>query len=105
MTKNRWIFYTFFIVFHVSAFIFTVALEKNTSLLFSLVNKVPWFKWITLLGVILLVTDIVWSIIANKEQEKEKSALNHELNTLKAKLFDLQETARNSSNRPQPPTV
>jgi hypothetical protein len=62
-----------------------------------MVKYVPWFKYVTLLGVILIVVDLVWALQSNKEKEKEKSALNKELNTLKAKLFDLQEAAKKSS--------
>jgi hypothetical protein len=96
MKKNRWIFYGIFAFFHLGAFIFTVILDNNTSLLFKMVSWVPSFKWITLLGLIFLITDVVWARAAHREDEKEKAALNHELNTLKAKLFDLQEAAKSS---------
>jgi hypothetical protein len=97
MKKNRLIFYTVFAVFHLCAFIFTVVLENNTSMLFSMVKYVPWFKYVTLLGLILIIVDFVWALRTNKETASEKSALSHELNTLKAKLFDLQEAGKNSS--------
>jgi hypothetical protein len=94
MKKNRLIFYAIFAVFHLSAFLFTVILDNNTSLLFSMVQYVPLFKYGTLLGVLLIIGDFVWSWSTAKDAEKEKSALAHELNTLKAKLFDLQEAAK-----------
>jgi hypothetical protein len=99
MKKNRWIFFSIFALFHFGAFIFTVILDNNTSLLFKMVGWVPSFKWITLFGLILLITDIVWAMSIQKENNKEKDALNHELNTLKAKLFDLQEAAK-TAQRP-----
>jgi hypothetical protein len=101
MKKNRWIFFSIFALFHFGAFIFTVILDNNTSLLFKMVGWVPSFKWITLFGLILLITDIVWAMSIQKENNKEKDALNHELNTLKAKLFDLQEAAKTA----QRPTI
>lgn len=52
------------------------------------------FKWITFLGLVILVVDVVWALKANKDATKEKAALTLELNTLKAKLFDLQEVAK-----------
>jgi hypothetical protein len=93
MKKNRWIFFSIFALFHVAAFIFTVVLDNNTNLLFKMIGWVPSFKWITLLGVVLLGIDVMWALAIHKEWQKEKAALNHELNTLKAKLFDLQESA------------
>jgi len=94
MTKNRLIFYAIFAAFNLGAFIFTIILENNTSMLFSMVQYVPWFKYGALLGLILVIIDVIWSWIINRESTKEKAALTHELNTLKAKLFDLQEEAK-----------
>ncbi len=56
------------------------------------------FKWITFLGLIILITDVIWAWKANKDAAKEKAALTLELNTLKAKLFDLQEVAKIQSS-------
>ncbi len=53
------------------------------------------FKWITFLGLVILITDVVWALKANKDAAKEKAAITLELNTLKAKLFDLQEAGKN----------
>jgi hypothetical protein len=102
MKQNRWIFFGIFAFFHLSAFIFTFILDNNTSLLLKMVGWVPSFKWITLLGVILLIIDILWALRINRENEKEKAALQHEINTLKAKMFDLQEAMKIPP--PQPPT-
>ncbi len=63
-------------------------------MLFSMVQYVPLFKYGTLLGLILVIIDVIWSWIINRDSTKEKAALTHELNTLKAKLFDLQEDAK-----------
>jgi len=97
MNKNRLIFYIVFAAFHLGAFIFTVVLDNDTGLLFKMVSWVPTFKWITFLGLLILIVDVVWAFKANKDAAKEKSALTHELNTLKAKLFDLQEDAKKQS--------
>jgi hypothetical protein len=97
MKKNRLIFYSIFALFHLISFIFTVVLDNNTSLLFKMVGWVPSFKWVTLLGLIMVIVDFLWARSVQKETEKEKDALTLELNTLKAKLFDLQEAAKNVS--------
>lgn len=74
-------------------------------MLFSMVQYVPWFKYGALLGLILVIIDVIWSWIINRESQKEKAALTHELNTLKAKLFDLQEDAKSASNLPKTTTT
>jgi len=66
-------------------------------ILYDIFGWVPYFKWITLFGLLILVVDFVWAWRVNKEAAKEKAALILELNTLKAKLFDLQEAAKTQS--------
>ncbi|MBT1688751.1 hypothetical protein [Dawidia soli] len=100
MSKNRVIFYIVFALFHLGAFIFTVVLDNNTNLLFSMVSWVPYFKWVTFLGVILIIADVIWSWIINRDSQREKAALIQELNTLKAKLFDMQEASSKSAGNP-----
>ena len=96
MKKNRLIFYLVFALFHIGAFIFTIILDGNTNLMFKMIDWVPMFKWITFFGLAMLCADVVWSWIINKESEREKAALTHELHTLKAKLFDLQEAEKSA---------
>jgi hypothetical protein len=104
MKKNRLIFYLIFALFHIGAFIFTVVLGNSSSFLISMFSWVPYFKWVTLLGVVLVIVDFIWATIAMKEVNREKSALSHEVNTLKAKMFDLQEQiSKDSPGRPVNP--
>jgi ABC-type transport system involved in cytochrome bd biosynthesis fused ATPase/permease subunit len=103
MKKNRLIFYLIFALFHIGAFIFTVALGNSSTFLMSMFSWVPYFKWVTLLGVILVGIDFIWSWISVKESRGERVALQHEVNTLKAKLFDLQEEIIKKSSAPQRP--
>lgn len=91
MKKNRLIFYVVFAIYNISAFIFAVELP---SIMFNIVKYVPYFKYVTLFGLVLLIVDFAWAWKTVKDAEKEKGALEHELNVLKAKLFDLQEAAK-----------
>jgi hypothetical protein len=104
MTKNRKIFYLVFAIFQVVAFIFTLYIE-DFSFLTKIYKYIGWFKYITFFGIMLVVTDAVWTWIVSRDTQKEHGALTHELNTLKAKLFDLQEVARKSEATKNPPTV
>lgn len=95
MNKNRIIFYLVFAAFHVGAFIFTLLIQDFTFLT-KIYEHLWFFKYITFFGIILIISDFIWSWIVNRDSQKEKAALTHELNTLKAKLFDLQEVAKES---------
>lgn len=97
MIRNRLIFYIVFGIFHLGALVFTVMLDNDTGLLFKMVSYVPTFKWLTLFGFILLVTDVLWSLKDYLAHKNEKTALTQELDTLKARLFDLQEAAKKQS--------
>jgi len=91
-----------FAFFHIGALIFTIALSNDSTFLMSMFSWVPYFKWVTLLGVLLVVVDFLWSWIVVKESNHEKAALSHEVNTLKAKLFDLQEALAKTASAQRP---
>ena len=93
MSKNRVIFYIIFAVFHVGAFIFTLLIQ-DVEFMMKIFQHIKLFKFITFFGIVLIAIDFIWSWIVNSDSKKEKAALTHELNTLKAKLFDLQEVAK-----------
>ncbi len=105
MKKNRAIFYIIFALFHLGAFVFTVKLGNDRAFLLSVYDWVAYFKWATLLGVVLVAIDLIWTLVSIKEHGREKAALVHEVNALKAKLFDMQEakTKRDTDQGPTSP--
>ena len=101
MAKNRLIFYSIFGVYQLGAFIFTVAIDTdNTSALLSLYGYLSWFKYLSFIGVILVVTDFVWTWRQMRKAEQEVEESRHENNTLKAKIYDIQETTKQPSTSP-----
>jgi hypothetical protein len=90
MRKNRLIFYAIFLLFHIGAFVFTVILGNDSGFMMRMVSWVPYFKWITLIGVVLVTIDFVWALVTAKNRDRERAALTHEVNTLNAKMFDLE---------------
>lgn len=102
MKKNRVLFYLIFALFHIGALIFTIRLGNSSSFLMSMFSWVPYFKWVTLLGVVLVIIDFVWAWITIKESNRQKEALAHEVNTLKAKMFDMQEEMSKSPSGQRP---
>jgi hypothetical protein len=103
MKKNRLIFYAVFGAFHLFLVIFTMYIDSQKNDFAFLTHMLGWLslmKYGAMFGLLLLVTDVVWDLMTNKESEKEKAALSHEINTLKAKLFDLQEAAKGSGSQP-----
>ena len=100
MNKNRLIFYSIFGAFHLFLVIFTLFIESQKddfNFLFEVLKWISWMKYGAILGLILVGADVVWSWIINRDSQKEVGTLTHELNMLKAKLFDLQETAKKAA--------
>ena len=105
MNKGRVIFYVIFLLFHIGAFIFKLNLARDSGFLMSMFSWVPYFRWVTLLGIILVIIDFIWAWASAKQRQREREALAHEVNTLKAKLFDMQEemTRKSSIQKPLNP--
>jgi len=91
MNRKRLLLYLIFAVYQFSAFIFTVMVDGHLDLL-GLLKFIPWFKYITFLGVALIITDFVWFWIDRRATWKREQELIKENNVLKAKIYDLQES-------------
>ena len=94
MAKNRLIFYSIFGAYQLAAFIFTVVIDSNTSALFSMAGYVSLFKYVSFLGLLLIIVDFVWSWRQLSKSKQEVEEFRHENNTLKAKIYDIQETKK-----------
>ncbi|MDH4091993.1 MAG: hypothetical protein OEV74_09655 [Cyclobacteriaceae bacterium] len=104
MSRNRIIFYLIFALFHVGAFIFTLRIQ-DLGFLMNIYKYIGMFTYVTFFGIVLIVADVVWSLIVSRDSKKENAALTRELTTLKAKLFDLQEIAKESEAAKETPKI
>ena len=94
MNKRRLIFLLVFGIYHLAALIFTIYMDFDKSILFSLLDKISLFKYGALLGIILFAVEGLWSWRDAKDAEREREAMRLENNTLKAKVYDLTEAAK-----------
>lgn len=94
MNKRRLIFLLVFGLYHLAAVIFTIYIDFNSSILFSLLDKIGLFKWGALFGIVLFGVEVFWSWRDAKDAEREREAMRLENNTLKAKVYDLTEAAK-----------
>jgi hypothetical protein len=99
MKKNKVIFYVIFGAFHLFMFFFSLYVDSqkdNIQFLITLQSKIWMLKYGSFLGLVLLTINILWDWRKEVTHRKETDHLNHELNSFKAKLFDLQEEAKQS---------
>jgi hypothetical protein len=94
MKRNRLIFYSVFGVLHLFIFLFSLYMDSqkdNFQFLIQMQGRIWMLKYCSFFLLILFATNIVLHFRDNKRNINEKAKLNQELDTLKARLFDLQE--------------
>ncbi len=97
MNKRRRIFFIVFGSYHLLTLIFVLFIEAqkaDLSLLYGLYGKIALMRWGAILGLLLFVIDASWNFFETKSSGKEKEAMRHENNTLKAKVYDLQQPSK-----------
>jgi len=102
MNKRRLILFVILGIFHLVVVFVTFYIDSNKddfNFLLGVLKWMPVMKFGAIGGLLLVIIDVTWSWIVNRDSQKEKSALTHELNTLKAKLFDLQEDAQKAAQQ------
>jgi len=108
MKKPRLIFYLIFFLLQLGMFTFSLVVEDRKNdfeFLFSLHGFIPSLKYVTFIGLILLIIDFVWYNITLNSHSKELEHLKSEHNSIKAKLFDMQEAIKEANviSEPQQP--
>lgn len=103
MKKPRLIFFVIFGAFQLLLFLFSLIVDhqkNNIQFLLAMQGKIWLFKYTSFLGLTLLIVDAVWHMKEERDGSKERKHQGEELNKLKAKIFDLQESP---SAKPSPP--
>ena len=97
MKKPKLIFYLIFGLFHLLTFLATLYLDtqsENLGFLFKIQKYIPLMKYWALVGLVLIIIDMVIASFSQRTHQRGLEALEKENNTLKAKMFDLQEAGR-----------
>jgi len=100
MNKRRLIFFSIFGFYHLLLFIFTAYIDSqkgDLGVLLKVSSYISLFKWGALLGLILLIADATWWWMESRSADKDREAARLENNTLKAKVYDFQESAKGPS--------
>ena len=94
MNQRRRIFFIIFGSYHLLLLFFILYIEaqkEDLGLLYGLYSKLWLMRYGAMLGLLLFVVDFIWNWIETKNAGREKDAMRHENNTLKAKVYDLQQ--------------
>jgi cell shape-determining protein MreC len=105
MNQRRRIFFAIFGLYHLCILFFVIYVEsrKDLSDLLNLYSSLKLFKYGALLGLVLFIIDVIWNFVETRSSRKEHETLRHENNTLKAKVYDLQQSPK-VPTKETPPT-
>jgi hypothetical protein len=105
MKRNRLIFYTVFGVLHLFIFIFSLYMDRqkdDIQFLIQLQGKIWMLKYCSLILLVLFATNVILHYRDNRRNVREKDQLTGELNSLKAKMYDLQESTKSTPKTENP---
>ncbi len=108
MKKPKSIFYFIYFLFHFGLLItaiYTNYRSEDFEFLLWLRDRMDWMIYAAVLGLVLFIVNIVMVTMANRQTKKEVERLEHEANSFKAKMFDLQEATKGDTftkNTPAP---
>lgn len=97
MKKPRSIFYFIYFLFHVGLLLASIYVNyksEDFEFLLKLRERMDLMIYVSVVGVILFLVDIILVTMAVRNHNKETEKLQHEINSLKAKMFDLQEATK-----------
>lgn len=92
--------YAILLFFHVSAFIYAYRIDELDILqLASHTEYIPFFKYMAFIGVVMVGLDVTWSFLDWRNTARENKELKEENTNLKARLYDMEETARKEPSK------
>lgn len=96
MNQRRRIFFAIFGLYHLAILIIVIYVESRKDIgdLLSLYGQLKLFKYGAFLGMVLFLIDMIWHFLESRNGKREHETLRHENNTLKAKVYDLQQTPK-----------
>jgi hypothetical protein len=103
MNKRRRIFFLIFGIYHLFVLgfiIFIEAQKEDLSLLYALYSKIWLMRNGAILGLVLFAIDFVWNWLEKRSALKQQDIMRHENNTLKAKVYDLQQAEKTEKEIP-----
>jgi hypothetical protein len=85
-----------------TSFYFESIVAKNDfTTMIKLAQNATWFKYLSFIGLLLLAADFLIHVVTVRQLVKDKEAMQLEMNTLKAKLFYLQEAEKTVVAKPE----
>lgn len=105
MKKGKTIFLIVYLVFHLVLLVAAIVVNQRAEdfkFLFSVRDNMGAAVWFAVVGLILFILNAMMVSISTRNHEKTEEKLRQEINTLKSKLYDLQDTRPTQTPTPLP---
>lgn len=105
MKRAKSIFYFIYFLFHIGLLLASIYVNyksEDFEFLLKLREKMEVMIYVSIVGLLLFGVDVILVTMAMRNHRKEKEKLEHEVNSLKAKMFDLQDATRKVATKPVP---
>lgn len=105
MKKPKSIFYIIYFIFHIGLLLASIYVNyksEDFEFLLKLREKIDIMIYVAIAGLVLFFIDLVLMTMAIRSHNKEKERLEHQVNSLKAKMFDLQDATGSKSSKSVP---
>lgn len=106
MKKPRSIFYLVYFLFHIGLLLASIYVNyksEDFEFLLKLREKMDISIYVAIGGLVLFFIDIILVTMEARNHKKEMENLDHEVNSLKAKMFDLQQASKPTTTRRETP--
>ena len=94
MKKGKTIFLIIYLVFHLVLLVAAIVVNlraEDFEFLFSVRDNMASTVWFSIIGMILFIINVIMISMSTRNHEKEKEKLRQEVNSYKAKIYDLQD--------------
>lgn len=94
MKKGKTIFLVVYLVFHLVLLIGAIVVNlrsEDFEFLFSVRDNMAGTVWFAVLGLLLFIINVIIISMSTRNHEKQEEKLRQEINSLKAKVYDLQD--------------
>lgn len=101
MKKGKTIFLIIYLVFHLVLLIASIVVNlrsEDFQFLFSIRENIGIIVWFSAVGMILFIVNTVLITASTRNNDKREERLRREVNTLKAKIYDLQDASSSSTD-------
>lgn len=102
MRKPRSIFYIIYFLFHIGLLLVSIYVNyksEDFEFLLKLRVRMDLMIYVAIAGLLLFFIDIMLITMEVRNHKKEREKLEHEVNSLKAKMFDLQEATKSTHSQ------